>query len=482
MSGRPLRTTQLFALVSLAALALAGIAIWQVVDSALRDAGVDATAADDVRSALLPTLAALGAILLGVVITAARAYARSLRRVRELMLSRARGDAGVHRPDLAVRELDDLLNAAERLAVRVTTHEANAEREGADVSVLLDAITDGIIQVDGSGRIVRANPAASALLGLTQSAVGKPIRTQIRHAQLRRLLEHAIAGTAQATTELVLEDRRVMVSARPLRYANGRSGGAVVAFVDLTEIRRLEGVRRDFVANVSHELKTPLTSIRGYVETLMSEQDLPAATQRDFLEIVRKNAERLQHIVDDLLDLSRLESGGWRPDIRDINVRDAVEDAWTSCGERAARKSIGFAASALDRLVQADPDGLRHVLSNLFDNALRHTPEGGRIEVRIAEPPAAARARNGRGAAVDAAASRYIAIEVRDTGSGIPSDALPRIFERFYRADPARSRAEGGTGLGLSIVRHIVERMGGDVEAESELGKGTTIRFTLPAA
>src|SRR5690606_5561460 len=209
--------------------------------------------------------------------------------------------------------------------------------------------------------------------------------------------------------------------------------------------------------------------------------DLPAGTEREFLEIVLKNAARLQDLVDDLLDLSRLESGGWRPELRTVDALDAVEDAWSACSERAAVRNITFRAPVAHAAVAADPGGLRQVLANLFDNAIRHTPEGGRIEVSVSEP-AAARQRNGRSNGAGAADARYITFEVRDTGSGIPPESLPRIFERFYRVDPARSRADGGTGRGLSIVRHLVESMGGDVDAESELGKGTPIRFRLPAA
>jgi signal transduction histidine kinase len=276
-------------------------------------------------------------------------------------------------------------------------------------------------------------------------------------------------------------------------------------------VRRLESVRRDFVANVSHELKTPLTSIRGYVETLLADPDLPAELQRPFLEVVQKNAERLHHIVDDLLDLSRLESGGWRPELHDVNAIDVLQDVWSSCAERAGQKHITFVLPDSGFVVRADPGGLRQIFTNLLDNAVRYTPDGGRIEVRASStalngngrtPHAptvvqprdvpVARQRNApvaeqRGAPAErldapAAASSYIVFEVRDTGAGMPSDAIPRIFERFYRVDPARSRADGGTGLGLSIVKHLVESMGGDVAAESELGKGTTIRFRLPAS
>ncbi|HSK17922.1 MAG TPA: ATP-binding protein [Longimicrobiales bacterium] len=494
MSGT-LRTARLFAGVSVAALTLSGIVLVQVVGSALRDAGVDAASAGAVQRTVIVTLAALGVILLAVAIVAGRAYARSLYELREAVLARARGDES-EPPDFAVRELSDLMSAVERLSAHVSAREARTAREGAEVAVLLDAISEGILQIDSGGRVVRANPAARRLLGLSSRTAGQPIATHIRHAELRRMLERAIAGSTIPAAEIAMEGRRIIVSARPLAPSGDGSGGTLVAFVDLTEVRRLESVRRDFVANVSHELKTPLTSIRGYVETLLADPELPPEVQRQFMEVVRKNAERLHHIIEDLLDLSRLESGGWRPELHEVNARSVIEDVWASCAESASRKRITFTPPESDALVLADAGGLRQVLSNLFENAVRYTPDGGRIDVRsrqviagapygtIAGAAAVSGISNGNGTARVSpdAPARYIEFEVRDTGAGIPSDALPRIFERFYRADPARSRAEGGTGLGLSIVRHLVESMGGEVAAESEFGKGTTIRFRLPAA
>lgn len=240
-----------------------------------------------------------------------------------------------------------------------------------------------------------------------------------------------------------------------------------MTIVELTELRRLESVRRDFVANVSHELKTPLTSIRGYTETLLSDE-VPREVQIQFLEVVRKNATRIQRIVDELLDLSRLQSGGWQPDIREVDAKEIAADAWTACSEGAEKKGISFSITGPPARLLADPGGLRQVLSNLFDNALRYTPDAGEIRVGI---------RSVRHHGRDA-----IELEIRDNGVGIPGEALPRIFERFFRVDPARSRDQGGTGLGLSIVKHLVDRMDGDVVAESELGKGTSIRIRLPAA
>jgi two-component system phosphate regulon sensor histidine kinase PhoR len=252
----------------------------------------------------------------------------------------------------------------------------------------------------------------------------------------------------------------------------------VVTFVDLTDLRRLEEIRRDFVANASHELKTPLTSIRGYTETLLA-GGLPVSEQGQFLATIARNAERLQRIVDDLLDLSRLESGRWQPELARVRVGEVAEASWQAFGEQARKRGVAWSIETDHAPATADRRGLDQVFTNLYDNALRYTPEGGRIRVRIrtgAPPPATGPRR------VPADPTGWIVTEVADTGTGIPRDALPRIFERFYRVDPARSRAEGGTGLGLSIVKHMVESMGGSVAAESELGKGTTIRMWLPAA
>jgi two-component system, OmpR family, phosphate regulon sensor histidine kinase PhoR len=470
MSTRYARTARLFAIVSSAALVLSGIVVQQVVSESLRAAGVDAEAAAAVRRAVLLALLALGVILLGVAMVAGRALGSALRQLREAVLARARGNTAARMPEFAVGELAELASAIERLAAHVNAREARSAREASEVSVLLDTISEGILQLDRDGGIVRANPAAQTLLGLRSAAAGQPVASLIRHAGLRRLLERAVAGEAIPAAEIALEDQRLIVSARPLD-----SAGTVIAFMDLTQVRRLESVRRDFVANVSHELKTPLTSIRGYVETLLTDESLPEGMQRQFLEVVQKNADRLHHIVDDLLDLSRLESGGWRPELLEVNALDVIQDVWSGCSERAERRRIRFVPPQQPLTVIADPGGLRQILSNLLDNAIRHTPDGGRIDVVAYEP-----AQNGNGRRSDD--QTFVTFEVRDTGAGIPSDALARIFERFYRVDPARSRAEGGTGLGLSIVKHLVESMGGDVRAESELGKGTIIRFRLPAA
>jgi signal transduction histidine kinase len=214
---------------------------------------------------------------------------------------------------------------------------------------------------------------------------------------------------------------------------------------------------------VSHELKTPLTSIAGYAETLATEEP-DRARARKFADTILSNAQRMQRLVDDLLDLSRIESGGWQPVPRVVDVATLAQEVWLPFGDRGRARDLRFTIEIAPEAatVVADADALRQILTNLIDNALRHTPSGGEIAVRASAAPDG------------------VMIAVADTGSGISPQHLPRIFERFYRADASRSRAEGGTGLGLAIVKHLVEAHGGRVTAESTMGRGTTIRMLFP--
>jgi two-component system, OmpR family, phosphate regulon sensor histidine kinase PhoR len=227
-------------------------------------------------------------------------------------------------------------------------------------------------------------------------------------------------------------------------------------------VRRLETVRRDFVANVSHELKTPLTVVGGFAETLLDD-NLPAEQRHRFASTILTNTRRMQRIVDDLLDLSRIESGGWTPNPSVTDVEAAAADAVLTVNEKCRAKGITIRTevSPEAKTVYADLTALRQILSNLVDNAVRHTNAGDIVVFSHREDGG-------------------VAIGVRDSGSGIPREALPRIFERFYRVDTARSREEGGTGLGLAIVRHLVEAHGGRVRADSTLGVGTTVEAWLP--
>jgi two-component system phosphate regulon sensor histidine kinase PhoR len=274
---------------------------------------------------------------------------------------------------------------------------------------------------------------------------------------LEPIFQRVLAGETVADREISLGDRTYLLNARPLP-----AGGSVVVLHDLTRLRRLETVRRDFVANVSHELKTPLTAISGYAETLLTDQPEPEVA-RQFLDTILANARRMQRLVDDQLDLSRIESGGWQPALEPVDVDSVAREAWRHALPPTGGSPV-FTVSIDEpvRVVDVDPDALRQVFRNLFENAIRHTPAGGAITV------------------TGKAEGDMVHLAVSDTGMGIPSEHLPRIFERFYRVDPGRSRAQGGTGLGLAIVKHLIEGHGGRVSATSELGQGTTIHTWWP--
>jgi signal transduction histidine kinase len=330
------------------------------------------------------------------------------------------------------------------------------EGERDELQALIDWIGEAVVALSGDGKILRTNRAAVNLLGIPKPVPGAHLGDLITHPGLRALLEESVVSPFLGR-DFALGDRRLSVSARPVE-----GGGAVIIFLDVTEVRRLETVRSDFVANVSHELKTPLTSVRGFAETLL-EDDPPEDLRRSFLSSIRSNTLRLQHLVDDLLDLSRLESGGWVAGEEELALGPVLEDLWESFQEAASARGLAFSLKG-DATVSADVQGVVQVFRNLIANAIQYSQDGGSVTVEItAEGPVRR-------------------VEVRDTGIGIPASALPRVFERFFRVDSARSRAEGGTGLGLAIVKHLVDAMGGKVWAESEPGKGTSFYVTLPGA
>ncbi|MEM7418011.1 MAG: ATP-binding protein [Gemmatimonadota bacterium] len=399
-------------------------------------------------------LAMLAALVIAYFVSGA--LSRPLVRFVSLSQRMAAGEFDGRAPsDSGVPELDELATALNRLTEELATRLSELRQERDGMQALIDCMAEGVVALTDDARVFRTNRAANELLGLHSFTVGTPVQELVRNTELRHVLaESAIRPVSQR--EVQVGASHLIVSSRTLD-----TGGAVTTLLDVSEIRRLEQVRRDFVVNASHELKTPLTSIRGYAETLM-EDEPPEHIRQGFIASIRNNALRLQHLVDGLLDLSRLESGGWiaRPEI--LGVHEVTEEAWSLCADAAVRRDITIEIDApLD--VYADRQGLNQSLRNLLENAVRHSDEGGVVRVT---------ARRVEGDLAH--------VEVRDEGEGIPPKALPRIFERFYRADSSRARDIGGTGLGLAIVRHLIEGMGGRVEAESEFGRGTIIRLVLP--
>ena len=400
--------------------------------------------------------------LLAMLLALAAAYMVSIALTRPLVLlaKRARqlskGDYTVRVPDTKVTELQDVANAFRLLTAELQSQFTELGHEREEMQTLIDCMAEGVIALSEDARVVRMNRSACALLELPDTPDCAPINSVVSDNKLRSVLEDSVIRPGNSD-EVEVNGRHLLVSSRALDL-----GGAVTTLLDISEIRRLEQVRRDFVANASHELKTPLTSIRGYVETLLDD-DPPEKLKLEFLTSIRKNTLRLEHLVEDLLDLSKLESGGWTGRRESVDTKEVAEEAW----QQVVRDIEGKGGISFDILgdlrVKGDREGLFHVFRNLLENSIRHTDSGGSINVSMALTQ-----------------DSMVEVVISDDGDGIPAESLPRIFERFYRADSARARDFGGTGLGLAIVRHLVSEMGGEVVAESQLGQGTTVRFTVP--
>ncbi len=396
----------------------------------------------------------IGSLLAGL---AGRSIAQPLMAISAAARSIAAG-APPRFPRSGIPDIDSLVQALRQMHRQLGDRFDDLRREQAETAALVESMVEGVIAADGRGRTITANGAARRLLGYGKTEELPDLLELFRLKAAREVVDAVLQGRAVQDRELDVDDRAILMNARPLP-----SGGAVLVLHDLTEIRRLEAVRRDFVANVSHELKTPLTSISGYAETLLA--DTPdQETTRQFLTTILDNARRMQRLVDDLLDLSRIEAGRWQPDPEPVNVADTAREVWNELADRARARGMEFSVDIEPgaATVRADVEALRQVLTNLLENSLRYTGRGGHIVCR-------SRLEGGG-----------LAVSVADNGSGIAHEHLARIFERFYRADQSRSREEGGTGLGLAIVKHLVEAHGGRVYAESERGMGTSVTCWFP--
>jgi two-component system, OmpR family, phosphate regulon sensor histidine kinase PhoR len=364
-------------------------------------------------------------------------------------------------------EPDDLRGLTNELGA-ITTRlrdrldELTEERDRA--GQILDALDDGVLLLDGAGRLLVANPAARSWFGLPDALrPGLPVQRVLGAPQVSALAEEAAEAGAPVVGTLTLvfpEPRTLTMRAFPLAD-RGPTGRIVVTLTDITQRRRLEVLRRDFVANASHELKTPVAAVRVLAETLLTAlPDDPEAGRR-FAERIGREAERLDVLVRDLLDLSRVERGTL--DVEPVDLVGLAKEMVGGYGDLAEERRIKLHSELRPQLsMRGDRAQLGLLLSNLLDNALRYTPARGTVCVRL-----------------DGAESRAV-IQVSDTGQGIPAGELSRVFERFYRVDKARARQTGGTGLGLAIVRHVAEAHGGTVRVDSELGRGSTFTVSLP--
>lgn len=359
--------------------------------------------------------------------------------------------------------------ALEKLTDRRRELEQRVREGELSVQAVFGAMLDGLVVVDDLRRIRLMNREFRRVFDVEEKVSGGTVLELVRHVSVDRLVMEAIRSGQPKRESIQLsrgasEGLEMEVSAVPLGENSAQMEGAVVLFRDVTHLRQVEEMRREFVANVSHELRTPLSIFRGYLETLLDDPHQPPGELLRILEIMERHSDRLNALVEDVLSLARLESPGAELDLSEVDLPDLLHAIMRDWEKRFASKQLKSHLNFPGNLplLPADESRLQEVIYNLLDNAVKYSQPGGTVFLR---------------AEID---GERVRISVADQGVGIPEADLPRIFERFYRADKARSRELGGTGLGLSIVKHIVQLHGGSVEAKSEVGKGTTISVLLP--
>ncbi|HMD18379.1 MAG TPA: ATP-binding protein [Terriglobales bacterium] len=402
----------------------------------------------------------LGAFVFAVMVAAVASQyvGRRLQRIVIFAERVAGGDLTARIASMATDEIGQVAAALDKTTRRVEESYARVQTSQRELETLLNSMQDAVIAVDDDGRVQWANRGMSRLL-LHAPRLNAPLIDSIRDPEFLAAIQEAARDqvVTSARSNTIASGRTFDVTAAPMP-----GGGAVAVLRDLTETERMEKSRRDFIANVSHELRTPLTSIQGYTETLL-DGALVDNHVRDFLEIIRKNAARMSRLTEDLLTLARVESGEQRFDTRRVSAEELLQDALESFREVARSYGVELVIenSVPAGTVNADREAIHQIFSNLIENALKYAASGKKVILgaRTAE--------------------RGVEFYVKDFGPGISSEHLPRLFERFYRVDKARSRESGGTGLGLAIAKHIVLAHGGTIRAESELNHGSSFLFIL---
>jgi len=394
-------------------------------------------------------------------LAASQYVSHRLRRIVAFAEQVAGGDLTARIASPSSDEIGQVAAALDKTARRLEESFTRVQTGRRELETLLNSMQDAVIAVGADGRVQWANRGMDRLLHASPR-LNSPVIDSIRDPDFLSALQGATQHHAvtSARSNTIAPGRTLDVTAAPMP-----GGGAVAVLRDLTETERMEKTRRDFIANVSHELRTPLTSIQGYTETILD--GVPENNHvREFLEIIRKNATRMSRLTEDLLTLARVESGEHRFDTQEVAPDDLLHDALESFREMARAHDVELAIeNGVDSArVQADPEAIHQVFSNLIENALKYAASGKKVVLGARK------------------ATNSVEFYVRDFGPGISSEHLPRLFERFYRVDKARSRESGGTGLGLAIAKHIVLAHGGSIRAESELNHGSTFVFTLPTA
>jgi len=402
-------------------------------------------------------LALLLALLLAVII--AQTISARLKRIVRFAEQVAAGNLSARIAESGGDEIAQVAMALDRTARRLEDNFSAVRESRSELEALLNSMNDGVIAVSPEMKVLWANEAITSMVH-RQVRMGAPVTELVRHPDFLETLRAALRSKQRESTIASSLGGRgsFSITAEPLP-----DGGVVSVLHDISEIERVEKTRRDFIANVSHELRTPLTSIRGYAETLLESGDVANGHARDFLQVIRRNAERMSRLTEDLLVLARVESGEEKLDLRPHSARVLVAEAVSSMQESAKAADMELSIAPVpDASVIADSYAIHQVFSNLVSNAFRYAQSGKKVVLGAKEQPGA------------------VEFFVQDFGPGIASEHLPRIFERFYRVDKARSRETGGTGLGLAIVKHIVLNHSGTVRVESSVGHGSTFFFTLP--
>ncbi|HJS75368.1 MAG TPA: ATP-binding protein [Vicinamibacteria bacterium] len=421
--------------------------------------------ASEIRTPLAAPLLLAALVGGAVAVTYSRRFTARVARLRSFLARVAEGDYSDEPEIGAGDELAELQASLDEAVARIRESTRFREDERSQSAAILASMSEGVAVVDREQRIRYSNPAFRRALHAVgeESFEGRRLVEVTRQSEILAMVEGVRRGGERMEAEIGtagLKPRTFLVRAAPAADA-----GAVLVVLDITEIRRLERVRRDFVANVSHELRTPLTAIQGFAETLLRGALDEPENSRRFVEIIRDHAWRLARLTEDLLKLSRIEAGKLEVELRPIGVASVVEQCAETARLKLTEKHQSLEVSICEPapLAMADSHALLDVLRNLLDNAIQYTPEEGHIAIRVS-----------------LSGEKEVRIAVQDDGIGIPSSSHDRIFERFYRVDAARSRKVGGTGLGLSISKHLVDGMGGRIELESQLGRGSTFTVVLP--
>jgi len=402
----------------------------------------------------------------GVAMLMSRNYSERIERLREFSRRVAEGDFRPISPDGTGDTLEALGASLNQTAARLDRTIRSLTEERNLSSAILGSMVEGVAVVNGTERLVFANPGFAGILGLdVPPLAGSSLLEVVRQTELIEAVRRVLAGERRVESEIATGTlRQHFFAATVASVREGETSGAVIVLHDITELRKLERVRRDFVANVSHEFRTPLTAIQGFAETLIGGAIDDPQNRGRFLAIILEHARRLARLTEDLLRLSQMDAEQLELEIRPVSVSQLIESCYETAQRRATEKELNLTAQVPSHLpdVAADSRRLQEVLQNLLDNAIQYTPPGGKI-VLSAESQ-----------------NDDVLFTVSDTGIGIPQADQPRIFERFYRVDVARSREAGGTGLGLSIAKHLVEAQGGRIWVESEVGAGSKFHFVVP--